>query len=168
MCIRDRPGSAYLYQGEELGLEQVDVPEAQRQDPQFLHGRDVGRDGCRVPIPWSGDAPPFGNGRGAPWLPQPEGWRDLTVEVQATDPDSTLSYYRRMLAMRRRLDADAVTLLPTSPGVVGFRRGRVTALLNAGDRSVPLPDGEVLLASGPLGDGLPPDTAVWVQDTASL
>lgn len=162
------PGSAYLYQGEELGLEQVDVPEAQRQDPQFLHGRDVGRDGCRVPIPWSGDAPPFGNGLGAPWLPQPEGWRDLTVEVQAIDPDSTLSYYRRMLAMRRRLDADAVTLLPASPGVVGFRRGRVTALLNAGDRSVPLPDGEVLLASGPLGDGLPPDTAVWVLDTASL
>ena len=53
------PGSSYLYQGEELGLEQVDVPAERRQDPEYLHGRGEGRDGCRVPIPWAGDAPPY-------------------------------------------------------------------------------------------------------------
>ena len=71
------PGGAYVYQGEELGLDEVeDLPDEVRQDPTFLRtgGERKGRDGCRVPIPWGGDAPPFGFGPGpSAWLPQPAG-----------------------------------------------------------------------------------------------
>ena len=82
------PGSAYVYQGEELGLEQVDVAPEDRQDPAFLRTGEGGRDGCRVPMPWSGEKPPFGfgAGEGQPWLPQPDAWADLTVAAQDGDP----------------------------------------------------------------------------------
>ena len=75
------PGSAYVYQGEELGLEQVDVPPSDRQDPAWFRGGGPGRDGCRVPVPWSGTEPPFGFGPGAgqPWLPMPAHWSTSTV-----------------------------------------------------------------------------------------
>ncbi len=103
------PGSAYLYQGEELGLENVDVPEEQRQDPAWLRTDRDWRDGCRVPIPWSGDAPPygFGPGTGQPWLPQPPDWADRTVAAQEQDPDSTLAFYKAALAARRKHTTDA-------------------------------------------------------------
>ena len=52
------PGSAYIYQGEELGLPEVDVPDKDRQDPAFFRGAGPGRDGCRVPMPWSGSERP--------------------------------------------------------------------------------------------------------------
>src|SRR5690606_32279940 len=100
------PGSAYLYQGEELGLPEVtDLPPQVRQDPIFKrsNGELAGRDGCRVPLPWSGTAPPYGFSSGESWLPQPDDWADLTVERQAADPSSTLSLYRRTLAIRRDL-----------------------------------------------------------------
>src|SRR5690606_28078159 len=73
------PGSCYLYQGEELGLEEIDVAPQHRQDPSWFRTGEPGRDGCRVPIPWSGDRPPFGFGPGdeQPWLPQPEEWAGL-------------------------------------------------------------------------------------------
>jgi alpha-glucosidase len=160
------PGSAYLYQGEELGLEQVDVPPQLRQDPEFLNGRGPGRDGCRVPIPWSGDAPPFGNGRAEPWLPQPAGWKALTVEVQRRDPSSTWSFYQRALAARRELpavEAAEVALVDLGDDVLAFRRGEVMVVLNCGDAAVPLPDGEPLIASAELDGKLPPDTAVWMD-----
>ncbi|HEY1118123.1 MAG TPA: glycoside hydrolase family 13 protein, partial [Acidimicrobiales bacterium] len=91
------PGSSYLYQGEELGLEQVDVAPEDRQDPSYLRTGEVGRDGCRVPMPWSGTAPPYGfggpggelEGGAQPWIPQPGDWAALTAEAQAADPDST-------------------------------------------------------------------------------
>ena len=100
------PGGVYLYQGEELGLEEViDLPAACRQDPVFrrTNGEWLGRDGCRVPIPWSGSEPPFGFGPGRvqPWLPQPTSWRSLTVEAQAIDPQSMLRVYRRALTIRK-------------------------------------------------------------------
>jgi alpha-glucosidase len=169
------PGSAYLYQGEELGLEEVDVPPELRQDPGYLHGGRPSRDGCRVPIPWSGDAPPFGfgPGTGQPWLPQPTGWDVLTVERQERDPDSTLAFYRLVLRLRRRhlagLDAE-VDFVKTAPGTLAFRRGAaLLCVVNCGSRpaKVPAEAGELVLASGPLGtaaDGtrrLPPDTAAW-------
>jgi alpha-glucosidase len=161
------PGSAYLYQGEELGLEQVDVPEALRQDREFRNGRGPGRDGCRVPLPWSGTAPPYGFTRGTPWLPQPDDWAPLAVAAQQADPGSTLAFYRRALAARRQLVGDAVTLVDLGEDVLAFRRGEVLVALNAGAAPVPLPPGEVLLASddasGRIRSPLPPDCAVWLR-----
>ncbi|WP_069464106.1 glycoside hydrolase family 13 protein, partial [Actinacidiphila rubida] len=100
------PGSLYLYQGEELGLPEVeDIPRDQLQDPMYLRsgGTDPGRDGCRVPLPWAGTATPFGfspEGSAAPWLPQPADWSARTAELQAADPDSMLSLYRAALGAR--------------------------------------------------------------------
>ena len=164
------PGSAYLYQGEELGLENVDVPPEARQDPAWRRtGRDT-RDGCRVPIPWSGDAPPygFGPGTGQPWLPQPDDWADLTVEAQERDPGSTLSFHRAALAARRTHAeglTETVELLDAGSTILAFRRGPLTVVLNAGADASELPTGEVVLASGELeGRLLPADTAVWLKD----
>ena len=102
------PGSAYVYQGEELGLENVDVPVEARQDPAWRRTQRESRDGCRVPIPWSGDAPPyaFGPGTGQPWLPQPLDWADRSVAAQEQDPDSTLAFYKAALAARRKHTSD--------------------------------------------------------------
>lgn len=164
------PGSAYLYQGEELGLEQVDVPPAARQDRAWHRSGEVGRDGCRVPIPWEGTAPPygFGPGTGQPWLPQPGDWAPLTVAAQTGAEGSTLELYRAALAARRThaLGAgDRVELRPVVDGVLAFTRGPLTVVLNAGADAIELPAGEVVLASGELDDPrlLPPDTAVWLR-----
>jgi len=161
------PGSAYIYQGEELGLEQVEVEPEFRQDPAWFRTGKPGRDGCRVPIPWSGSTPPFGfgPGEGQPWIPQPTGWAGLTVAAQEADPDSTLAFYRAALAARREFSETAgerVELVEAGADVVCFRRGPVTVALNCGSEPAPLPEGTVLMASGPVGDSLPPDTAVWV------
>lgn len=163
------PGSAYLYQGEELGLEQVEVPPEARQDPTWFRTGQPGRDGCRVPLPWSGDTPPYGFGGpdGAqPWIPQPADWAALTVEAQQADPDSTLAFYRRALAARREVFAGAeeATVASVDDDVLVVRRAGVTVVLNAGTYPAALPQGEVLVASGPLPGGvLPPDTAAWVR-----
>jgi len=161
------PGSSYLYQGEELGLEEVDVPEEFRQDPSFFRTGLAGRDGCRVPIPWSGDTTPygFGPGTGQPWLPQPSDWAGLTVAAEQADPASSWSFYRRALAARRThaLGAgDDVELLDLGDDVLAFRRGSLTVVLNAGESPVDLPSGKVLIASGDVDGTLPPDTAVWL------
>jgi alpha-glucosidase len=125
------PGSAYLYQGEELGLPDVtDLPDEVRQDPSFFRaaGQDGFRDGCRVPIPWSGTEPPYGFGPagGPSWLPQPAGWAGLSVEAQTGDPGSTLELYRGALALRRELTAlgagRSVQWLDAPEGVLAFRR----------------------------------------------
>jgi alpha-glucosidase len=162
------PGSAYLYQGEELGLEDVFVPEELRQDPAWLRTHTDWRDGCRVPIPWSGDAPPygFGPGTGQPWLPQPPDWADRTVAAEEQDPDSTLAFYKAALAARRKHTLDApeeVELLDAGRDVLTFTRGALTVVLNAGADAVELPAGDVIVASGEVeGRLLPPDTAVWL------
>ena len=163
------PGSAYLYQGEELGLEQVDVPPEARQDPSWFRTGEPGRDGCRIPIPWSGSAPPYGFG-GAdgtqPWIPQPDDWAGLTVEAQQGDPDSTLAFYRRALTTRRAVfaGADETTVATSEDDVLVVRRAGVTVVVNTGVEPVALPPGEVLISSGPLPGGvLPPDTAAWVR-----
>ncbi|WP_085873616.1 MULTISPECIES: glycoside hydrolase family 13 protein [unclassified Nocardioides] len=161
------PGSAYVYQGEELGLEQVEVEPEFRQDPLWLRTGEPGRDGCRVPIPWSGTAPPygFGPGTGQPWIPQPDDWAELTVEAETADPDSTLSFYRAALAARRTFATtagDDIELLDAGDDVLAFRRGPVTVVLNCGTEPVALPSGEVLMASGPVDAELPADTAVWL------
>jgi len=154
------PGSAYVYQGDELGLPEVlDIPAELRQDP----GKE--RDGCRVPLPWCGDAPPFGFGPSQlSWLPVPADWAGLTVRAQRADPGSMLALYQAILKARKRL-AGPLVWLPAAQDVLAFGRdgGFVcTANLSAG--SVALPAGDVILASGPLPGGrLPPDTAVWTR-----
>ncbi|MFG2007200.1 glycoside hydrolase family 13 protein [Spirillospora sp. NPDC048911] len=171
------PGSAYIYQGEELGLAEVlDLPEEYLQDPQRNRDPESGRDGCRVPIPWSGEAPPFGFGPGGSWLPMPGHWRDLTVERQAADHGSMLALYRTALRIRREhpaLGDGTLRWLVGPPGTLVFERetgdARLTCAVNLGDRSVRVPAyGRALLASGPIRpDGdclvLPPDTAVWYE-----
>ncbi len=117
------PGSAYVYQGEELGLPEADVAPEDRQDPLFLRTGEGGRDGCRVPIPWSGTAAPFGFGPGSgqPWLPQPAEWAALTAEAEAADPDSTLEFYRAALSVRRTFATtagDDVEMLSVDPDVL--------------------------------------------------
>ncbi|HZN71897.1 MAG TPA: glycoside hydrolase family 13 protein [Micromonosporaceae bacterium] len=167
------PVSVYLYQGEELGLEEVeDIPNAVRRDPMFFrtHGENLGRDGCRVPIPWSGQEPPFGfsppGAAGEPWLPQPRAWRDRTVEAQTGDPDSMLELYRRALAYRRSQPAlgdGDFAWVPAPDGVLAFRRGPGFAcVVNLSDRPIDLPD-RVILSSASLAQGtLPVDTAAWL------
>ncbi|WP_122816312.1 glycoside hydrolase family 13 protein [Nocardioides pantholopis] len=170
------PGSAYLYQGEELGLEEVDVAPEHRTDPSWFRTGEAGRDGCRVPLPWDGDAAPygFGPGTGQPWLPQPAGWGPRSVAAQQADPGSTLAFYRAALAARRTFATTAgesVTDLRVEGAVLSFRRGPVTVVLNCGSEAVPLPPGEVLASSAPAGTvlsrDLPADCAVWLRDPAA-
>ena len=163
------PGSVYVYQGEELGLWEVeDIPDDRRQDPIWLRtaGEDPGRDGSRVPLPWSGAEPPFGFTSGHPWLPQPKEWRELTVEAQAGEPGSMLELYRAALRVRReRFAGGALTWRPAPDGVLAFDRGDGAACLaNLSGAPVDLPAHQaVLLASGPLTEGkLPSDTTVWL------
>jgi alpha-glucosidase len=170
------PGTVYLYQGEELGLFEVeDIPPELRQDPVFkrTNGESPGRDGCRVPLPWSGDAPPFGfsppDAAAPPWLPQPAAWRQYTVEAESAEPGSMLSLYRSALAIRRAQPStvdESLDWLPAPDGVLAFRRGEdFVCVVNLSAGPVPLPEHEaVLLASGPLEDGaLPTDTAAWLR-----
>ncbi|MFB7633964.1 alpha-amylase family glycosyl hydrolase [Streptomyces sp. NPDC056149] len=151
------PGSAYLYQGEELGLSEViDLPDEARQDPSFFraNGQDGLRDGCRVPLPWSGTRPPYDFGAGEVWLPQPDDWAALTVEAQTGDPASTLELYRSALALRRAhpgLGAgEAIEWLPALDGVLAFRRpGGLICTVNTTTEAVrlPLPPVRQLLSS---------------------
>ncbi|HMD23755.1 MAG TPA: glycoside hydrolase family 13 protein, partial [Streptosporangiaceae bacterium] len=173
------PGSVYVYQGEELGLWEVeDIPDERRRDPIWHRtgGADPGRDGSRVPLPWTGPEPPFGfsppDATAQPWLPQPKEWRDLTVETETGDPDSMLELYRRALRIRRAEPAlgaasadPGMTWLPAPDGVLAFDRGGVACLANLSASPVKLPrHTAILLASGPLPGGLlPPDTAAWLR-----
>jgi alpha-glucosidase len=169
------PGGAYVYQGDELGLWEVeDLPDAVLQDPTWERsGRtDRGRDGCRVPLPWSGSASPFGFGPegSVPWLPQPTGFAAVTVAAQDGDPGSMLTLYRTALALRREhpaLGEGTLRWLPAPDGVLAFaRKPGFACVTNLGEAPVALPAGaRVLLASGPLdGDGrLPADTAAWLE-----
>ncbi|MEU3795582.1 glycoside hydrolase family 13 protein [Streptomyces fructofermentans] len=168
------PGSAYLYQGEELGLWEVeDLPEDLLQDPTWQRSghTDRGRDGCRVPLPWDGDTPPFGFGPegSGTWLPQPQAWKSLTAAAQEQDPSSMLALYREALRIRRAEPAlgDGSLSWESEPGsdVLSFRRDPgFRCVVNLSPHPVELPAHRVvLLAGGPLEDGrLPSDTAVWL------
>jgi alpha-glucosidase len=170
------PGAVYIYQGEELGLPEVeDLPDDVLQDPMFFRsgGTDPGRDGCRVPLPWGGDEPPFGFSTvpalQPPWLPQPAAWRAYTAELQEQLPDSMLALYRQALRIRRTkpdLGDGPISWLETPAGVLAFGRGPgFVCVLNLSDTPVAMkPHERILLASSPLSDGfLAPDTAVWLE-----
>ncbi len=171
------PGSAYLYQGEELGLpESTDMPDEFRQDPTFRRtgGAEIGRDGCRVPMPWVKGAPSLGFGPGPlAWLPQPEVYGAYAVDQQVGVPGSTLELYRSLLAVRHAhalgtgslslvegLGEDVVALSNDGAG-----RDRVLVVTNLGKSVVELPEGaEVVVASSPLEAGaVPTDTTVWAR-----
>jgi alpha-glucosidase len=169
------PGGAYIYQGEELGLPEVeDLPEEVLQDPTWAQSghTERGRDGCRVPIPWSGNEPPYGfspdRADAPPWLPQPRSWAALTVQSQSGDDGSTLELYRRALQIRREhaaLGDGSLSWLDAPEDVIAFARdpGFVCIVNLSGDPASG-PDGaEILLASGSLTDRgeLPANTAAW-------
>lgn len=172
------PGSLYVYQGDELGLPEVeDLPLDALQDPMHFrsHGVDPGRDGCRVPLPWSMDGANHGFSDGdaaTAWLPQPEAWRALAVESQLADPDSVLTLYRALLSVRRgsaelrNAPFQWWDAFVGDPAVLAYTRGdRFHCIVNFGEEALVLPaEAEVVLASGPLADGrLPRDTAIWLR-----
>ncbi len=170
------PGGFYLYQGEELGLAEVeDLPDHVLQDPVYSRsgGAVRGRDGCRVPLPWSGHQPPFGFSTPGttPWLPQPSSWAALSVEAQTGQPDSMLELYRQALALRRRFaeETEELTWLSGPEEVLHFRRGpRSRCLVNLGDRPIRI-EGRPELSSVPIeGTLLPPDAAAWFIDPAPV
>jgi alpha-glucosidase len=170
------PGQVFLYQGEELGLEEVNVPPEQRQDPFYFRsgGKEAGRDGCRVPLPWHKGQPNAGFSNAAPWLPMPAGWDSLAVDAQAESADSMLVFYKRVLALRRRL----AVMLPnrlkwcSAPeGVLVYERGQLSVAVNFLARQVEVPArGRLLIGSRPLvrhRDGkltLPANSGAWLDN----
>ncbi|WP_127795074.1 glycoside hydrolase family 13 protein [Agromyces sp. LHK192] len=172
------PGSLYLYQGDELGLPEVELPRDVLEDPMHFRseGVDPGRDGCRVPMPWRGTVEPFGfspdGSYAAPWLPQPAAWAGLSVQAQEADPASMLWLYRQALRIRRRetaLGDGPMTWLDSAPDVLAFRRGsgpdEVVCVVNLGAEPIELPEHHhILLASSPLDGGrLPTDSTAWLR-----
>lgn len=165
------PGSAYVYQGEELGLpEVIDIPDDLRQDPTFFRtrGERYGRDGCRVPIPWEANAPAYGfNSTGSSWLPQPGSFNALARSEQDGVAGSTLELYKTLLALRAEYSLGSGNLEwldGFGNDVVAFRNGSIAIIANIGGSPVELPEGEVLVASGALaGPQLSPNTTAWVK-----
>jgi alpha-glucosidase len=180
------PGSPYLYQGEELGLEQSEVPPEARQDPIWHRTGKPGRDGCRTPMPWTSDPGGYGFTSGSPWLPFDRQAATRNVEGEGADDTSTLAFYQSALATRRalagRLSAD-VSWLDAPDGHVALSRamadgsGALVVLVNCGERAgavrLPVTDAAgrptVLLSSGEapdVGDGVvvvPAETTVWLE-----
>ncbi len=162
------PGSTYLYQGEELGLPEVwDLPPEVLDDPVWESSGHAlkGRDGCRVPLPWTREGPSFGFGGCAPWLPQPAVFSELSVEAQDGVAGSTLELYRRALALRAtHLAADEeLEWVELGPGSLAFRRGSGVVCVVSFGAEVKLPEGRVLLASVEGARGtLAKDATAWV------
>ncbi len=172
------PGGAYIYQGEELGLPEVtDIPHDRLTDPRWkMSGyTDPGRDGCRVPIPWTADekgAHGFSASalvtKLSAWLPQPQNWGDFAADMQEKDANSTLALYRTALKIRRGeagLGDGEIEWIEAGPTAIAFKRpGNFACYVNFG-ADLPLPAGaKVLVASGSLnGNSLPVDTAVWLR-----
>ncbi|WP_427019027.1 glycoside hydrolase family 13 protein [Pseudarthrobacter sp. P1] len=162
------PGSAYLYNGEELGLQEAgEIPESERQDPAFFRnpGVDIGRDGCRVPLPWTAEGTSFGFGDGGAHLPQPEWFAEYAASAQNGVDGSTLEFYRRALELRHELQSAETQEWVTSPAdVLHFTRpGGWQSVTNFSSEPVDLPAGTVVLSSAPLvGGKLPANTTAWL------
>jgi len=167
------PGSAYLYQGEELGLPEVwNLPDEVLDDPVWERSGHTyrGRDGCRVPLPWEAAGPSLGFGDGKPWLPQPPEFRALAASVQEEDPDSVLNLFTQALQLRRKwgIADEEIELLDLGPEVVGYRRpSGLTCVVNFGPGRVELPaHRQILLVSSPPSvtgaTRLEPDTSAWL------
>ncbi len=174
LLVAALPGTMYVYQGDELGLPEVELPVEAIEDPMHFRsgGTDPGRDGCRVPLPWSGERAPYGFGAGGSWLPQPAEWAHYTVAAEQEDPASMLRLYRAALAERRANDdlrTESLSWLELAGDVVAFRRGeRRVSVTHLGTAPLVLPPelaaASVVLTSAPLEEGaLPPDTTVWLD-----
>jgi alpha-glucosidase len=161
------PGASYLYQGEELGLpEHTAISPEHRQDPTFFRtsGMRVGRDGCRVPLPWEiGNASSGFNNSGNAWLPQPDSYANLSRDLQENDPSSTLSLYKQALALRKELKLGEGSFdWLIVDDVLSYQNGSLTVVHNFSDKPVEL-EGKVLLSSAQLANGqLSPNDTAWV------
>ena len=168
MLLMALPGSMYVYQGEELGLPDVwDLPPEVLDDPTWENSDHAqkGRDGCRVPMPWTATGTSFGFGSDGSWLPQPPSFAEYAVEVQSGRPGSTLEMYRSGIELRKRyLEADEdLDWLDLGPDVLAFRRGNgVVCALNYGDE-MPVPEGRVLLSSTGRTDVIESEACVWID-----
>jgi len=172
------PGSAYLYQGEELGLHEVaEIPAEQRQDPAFFRGAEfdgLGRDGCRVPLPWSADGVSFGFGAAPAHLPQPAWFADHAADVEAADPASTLALYREALRLRHPLQTgETLEWIDTGRAdVLRFARPNGWQIVTnfAGDEfDLGADAADVVLASAPLaGAALPGESTAWIAPAGLL
>jgi alpha-glucosidase len=167
------PGAVYIYQGDELGLPEAwELPHEVLDDPVWEDsGHTVkGRDGCRVPIPWELDGPSLGFGVSDGWLPQPPQFNDFSAAAQEANGASTLHLYRRALALREEVfieDLD-IEFIELGADVIAFSRGSgVRCVVNMGDVAIPMPEGDLLLASDSAVDAtttqLAPDVAVWLR-----
>jgi len=176
LALLGLPGSVYIYQGQELGLPEVDVPIEIRVDPMWARG-GVSRDGARIPLPWTADptgSHGFSRPPGSPaWLPPPEGWGDWGIDAQAQDEASALARFTAATALRRRLVDEgafqageaASWSLDAGGLVLCARSGGVTVAINMGDEPAPLPAGEVLISSAPLDENgcLTAGSSAWVR-----
>ena len=185
MLLLALPGCTYLYQGEELGLYEVeDIAHKDLQDPtwfrnvvpQMFKGKvsglalihtEKGRDGCRVPLPWESRKNSFGFGKDKSHLPQPEWFKDFAVDRQDGVKDSTLTLYRSALKLRKQLQSSEELrwVKTTSVQVLHFSRPNGwQCITNFNGKPYKLPEGEVLLASGPIvGGKVPANTTVWLK-----
>jgi alpha-glucosidase len=161
------PGANYPYQGEELGLpEHTTIAPEHRQDPTFFRtsGARVGRDGCRVPLPWSGKGSTSGfSAADKSWLPQPASYAVLNREAQEQYSGSTLSLYKRALKLRKQLSLGEGSFdWVQTDEVVSYLNGDVLIAHNFSSSTLPLPAGELLLSSQ--GDAaFAPNQTVWVR-----
>lgn len=169
------PGSMYLYQGEELGLpEHTTLESKYRQDPTFArtNGERVGRDGCRVPLPWEsgiGAANGF-NTTGKSWLPQPEIYAIYARDQQDGVPSSTLELYKHALRLRKDLKLGEGSFewepLLLGESSLGYRNGTILVVHNFGTEPIDLPAGELVASSlygMTSGQALAADQTVWLR-----
>lgn len=161
------PGAAYVYQGEELGLpEHTTIAPEHRQDPTFFRtgGKRVGRDGCRVPLPWAASEPSAGFTTGTPWLPIPASYQALARDAQESDQFSTLNLYRNALMLRseRNLGTGSFEWISTED-ILGFSNNGVSVLHNFSSKAQQLPEGKVILRSGTDLAELAPNETVWIS-----
>jgi alpha-glucosidase len=169
MLILALPGSTYLYQGEELGLQEpLNIPSDQMQDPQWFRSEgSISRDGCRVPMPWTPDGPSFGFGPGGAHLPQPEWFKDWNVQSESGVEGSTLEMYRAALKLRHELQTEEQLkwVWHFNKNVLNFKRPNGwQSITNFGAKPAKLPKGKVLLSSAPIVDGkLPANATAWIQ-----
>jgi alpha-glucosidase len=175
LLLMGLPGQVFLYQGEELGLEEVNVPPDRRQDPLYIYsgGKEAGRDGCRVPLPWRRGQPNAGFSPAEPWLPMPVGWDGFAVDAQAGSASSMLTFYRRALTLRRSLALrlpHEMSWCAAPEGVLVYRRGTIAVAVNFLSRPVEVAlAGRLLIGTQPMVRHragrlcLPPNSAAWVD-----
>jgi len=173
------PGSCYVFAGQELGLPDGEIPDDARQDPIYFrtHGEQKGRDGARVPLPWSGDKAPFGFTNGQPWLPLQDSWKELTIEKQDSDPKSSLNMYRSALNLRTShlIASGEIKWLETpnhgsrSTSLLAYERGKISIYMNLGLEPVEVDiTGKVLIVSAGIPDSrdgkitIPALSTIWL------